>query len=574
MIIKNGSYISIMVSGVLGILLSGCTPSAPPTGSTVLYYGGDILTMDGETPQYVEAVVSRDGKIVFAGKQADAEAQFGNAQKCDLENKTMLPGFIDPHGHFMSAVMMQKQVNVASPPMGTVTDIPSLAKKLQDYKEEHNIGEGDWLVGWGYDQDLIKEQRHITKVDLDHYFPNNKVIIIHISMHGAVLNSKALEWAQIDENSETPPGGIIARLPGGNEPAGLLMEMAYLPVFGNLPQPSESELLDLMKPAQMMYAANGYTHAMEGFTHIKDMDLLKKAAKEKRLFIDLVSLPGFNEMDQWLNNPDYPFGEYHNRLKFGGGKFTLDGSPQGRTAYMTTPYLQGGPAGETNWSGSTSIPREQLAEMAKTMTKNNIQINFHANGDGAIDDAIYAIKHAGITAAQDRRPVIIHSQFQRPDHLPEYVKLGITPSYFSNHVFFWGDVHIKNVGEKKASFISPLQAAKKAAIITSNHTDFNVTLLDPFFVMWTSMKRETRSGKILGPDQRIDAYSALQALTTGPAYQFFEENRKGRIKAGLRADFVIIDTNPVKVTDVDQIKEIQILKTIKEGQTIYTKRGN
>lgn len=537
-----------------------------------IYYGGDIITMEGDKPSYVEAVMERDGKIIYTGDKASAVNNFsGETIEVDLKGKAMLPGFIDPHGHFMSAVLMITQVNVASPPMGTVSDIASMIKKLQDFKAEKGIKDGEWIVGWGYDQDLLAEKRHITKLDLDKAFPNNKVLIIHISMHGGVLNSKALEWAGLDENSETPEGGVIARFPGNNEPAGLVMEMAYMPIFDKLPQPSEDEMMELMESAQMMYASNGYTHAIEGFTHIKDMNTLKRAAKENRFFIDIASLPGFNEMDKWLNNPDYKFGEYNNRLKFQGGKFTLDGSPQGLTAYMASPYLVPGPNGEKDWVGNTSIPRNALAKMAKTMVDNNVQINFHANGDGAIEDAIFAIEQAGITAEQDKRPIIIHSQFQKPEHLPKYVEIGITPSYFTNHVFYWGDVHIKNVGEKKASFISPIKAANDIGIVTSNHTDFNVTLLDPFFVMWTSMKRETRSGKILGPDQRIDAYAALQNITTGPAYQFFEEDRKGMIKKGMLADFVILDKNPLKVSDVNAIREITILETIKEGNTIYKK---
>jgi predicted amidohydrolase YtcJ len=563
------------------LLLSSCNNKAEETPNTVpavephllqqtLYYGGDIITMDGDKPAYAEAIVQREGKIIFVGKKSDALSRFKEGlEQVDLKGKTMLPGFIDPHGHFMSAIMMVNQVNVASPPVGTATDIASVIEKLKAYQKENNIADGGWIVAWGYDQDLLKEGRHITKNDIDPYFPNHKVLIIHVSMHGAILNSKALEWAKVDANTVTPEGGVIARLEGGNEPAGLLMEMAYLPVFAALPQPSEAEMLELIKPAQMMYASNGYTHAVEGFTHIKDMDLLKKAAQQERLFIDIVSLPGFTEMDGWLNNPNYKFGVYNNRLKFQGGKFTLDGSPQGKTAFMASPYLTGGPAGEENWFGNTSIPRTKLAELAKTMVDNNVQIMFHANGDAAIDDAIYAIENAGITAKDDKRPVIIHSQFQRPEHLLKYVELGITPTYFTNHVFFWGDVHVENMGEEVASFISPVKSAKEAGVISSNHTDYNVTPLDPFFVMWTAMKRETRSGKILGGDQRIDAYTALQQLTTGPAYQFFEEDRKGKIKEGLLADFVILNKNPLKLNNVDEIKTVQVLKTIKEGVTVY-----
>jgi predicted amidohydrolase YtcJ len=147
--------------------------------------------------------------------------------------------------------------------------------------------------------------------------------------------------------------------------------------------------------------------------------------------------------------------------------------------------------------------------------------------------------------------------------------LGISPSYFTNHTFFWGDVHVKNIGPEKAAFISPIKAAKAKGIVFSNHTDFNVTPLDPFFVIWTAMKRESRSGQIIGPDQRVDAYTALQGLTTGPAWQLFEENRKGMIMEGLLADFVILSADPLK-TDVDQIRHIKVLETIKEGKTIFS----
>lgn len=482
----------------------------------------------------------------------------------------MMPSFIDPHSHLMSAIRMVNQVNVASPPVGTATDIRSVMEKLKAFKEEHDIQDGDWIIGWGYDQDLLKEKRHITKSDIDTYFPNNKVLIIHVSMHGAILNSKALEWASIDENTLTPEGGIIARVNDTNEPEGLLMEMAYIPVFAKLPQPSPEEMMELMHPAQMMYAENGYTQAVEGFSHVSDMDFLISAGDKGKIFLDIVSLPGFTEMDDWLNNPKYVFGAYKNHLKFGGGKFTIDGSPQGKTAYMSTPYLTGGPNGEKNWTGNSSIPKEELARLAKLMVENNIQIQFHANGGGAIDDAIYAIEQSGIKKGDDKRPVIIHSQFQTEEQLLKYVELGITPSYFTNHVFFWGDVHITNMGLDIASFISPIKSARKLGITTSNHTDFNVTPLSPFFILWTATNRITRNGLVLGKDERIDVYAALQDLTTGPAYQFFEENRKGKIKMGMLADFVILEKNPLK-QNTEDLKDNSVIYTIKEGKVIFSK---
>ena len=553
----------------MGMALASVTSSdASPVDA--IYYGGRILTMNGDEPTYTEAVAVEDGKIVFVGAKSSALEMKGDATAVrDLRGKTMLPGFVDPHGHFMSAVRMVEQANVASPPMGDATDIPSIIEKLEAFRAEKKVAEGEWIVGWGYDQDLLAEKRHLTRKDLDPHFPNHKVLLIHISMHGAVLNSTALEWAGIDADTPTPEGGIIARLEGSHEPAGLLMETAYIPVFGKMPQPSEDKMVnELVKPAQMMYASSGYTRAVEGFSFLADLDFMLRSAREGKLFIDVAALPGFPEMDAWLDNPRYPFGAYENRFKIQAGKFTLDGSPQGKTAFITAPYLTGGPAGQQDWRGETSIPRQDFFDMIEKLTDRNIQVQIHANGDAAIDESIEAIRRAGIQAGDDKRPVIVHSQFQRPDHLPEYVELGITPSYFTNHTFYWGDVHVRNIGRTKAFFISPIVAAKEKGLIHSNHTDFNVTLLDPFFVLWTAMARESRSGVIIGPDQRVDAYTALQGLTTGPAWQFFEEDQRGRIPEGLLADFVILSADPIE-TEVDSIREIRVLETIKEGETIF-----
>lgn len=563
--------LKLSIIGVIIAIFSSCTTDNKKNDDYVFYFGGDIITMNGENPKYVESVVKKDDKIVFVGNISDAEKKFPKAKKYDLKGNTMLPGFIDPHSHFMSVIRMINQVNVASPPMGTTKNIDDIMNLLVQFKKEKNIKDGEWIVGWGYDQDLLEEKRHITKLDIDKYLPNNKVLIIHISMHGAVLNSQALKWAGINEKTPTPKGGIMARLPNSNEPAGLVMEMAYIPIFGKMPQPSEEEMMSLMKPAQMVYASNGYTQAVEGYSHISDMDLLIDAANKNKLFIDIVSLPGFTEMKEWLNNPKYTFGVYNNHLKFGGGKFTLDGSPQGKTAFMCTNYLTGGPNGEKDWDGSTSIQRDNLAKMAKAMVDNNIQINFHANGCGAINDAIYAIEKAGIKAGDNKRPIIIHSQFQTPEHLDKYAELGISPSYFTNHTFFWGDVHIKNMGLEIASFISPMKSAKEKGLVTSNHTDFNVTPLNPFFTMWTATNRITRAGVVLGEDERISTYEAIKALTTGPAWQFFEENRKGKIQEGMLADFVILKNNPLKQNIAD-LKDNYVITTIKDGNIIFDKK--
>ncbi|MGH3743371.1 MAG: amidohydrolase family protein, partial [Mycobacteriales bacterium] len=170
--------------------------------------------------------------------------------------------------------------------------------------------------------------------------------------------------------------------------------------------------------------------------------------------------------------------------------------------------------------------------------------------------------------ADDRRTVMIHSQVQRPDQLAEFVRLGICPSYFTGHCFFWGDTHRANLGPERADRISPMRSAAEAGLVVSNHCDFPVTPVDPFHQLWTAMTRTSRTGVVLGPDERVDGYVALQALTTGAAYQVFEENRKGRIAAGLLADLAVLSEDPL-AAGPDRIRDVTVLETIKEGVTVY-----
>lgn len=567
--LSKRAFMGGMSAAMLALAVSGCTTSGNAAGADLIISGGPILTMDGDTPTYVEAVVVNDGKIVFTGSSAEAMKQkaSGTIMK-DLGGKTMLPGFVDAHGHFINAPGLAKQVNVSAPPVGKGDSITGIIAALKAHQATVNEPDGGWIIGYGYDGTQLKEGRELNRTDLDAAFPNHKVMIFHVSLHGAVLNSKAFEWAKVTKDTPTPAGGVIAREADGKTPAGLVMETAFLPIFSSLPKPNEAELLELLKPGQMMYAENGYTVAVDGFTHEPDLRFLQKAAAGKRLFIDVVVLPGFTEMPMVVGKPEFQFGVWNNRLKLQGIKITQDGSPQGKTAYVTTPFLTGGPLGQKAWRGETTQSYDDFAKTVAAVHKAGLQLFIHANGDATIDQAIKAVEAVGITAAGDPRVQVIHSQFQRPDHLPKYKALGMTPSYFTNHTFFWGDVHRQNIGEAKAAFISPMKAASDLGLHPSNHTDFNVTPLDPMFVLWSSMARMTRTGFALGPDQRIDAYLGLKGLTINAAWQFREEGNRGSIAKGKRADFVILSGDPVK-TDVSKIRDIRIVETIKDGKTIF-----
>ncbi len=553
--------------------------------ATRIFTGGDIITMDDANPK-AEALAVQDGKILAVGSLEDVEKTAGSgAEKVDLGGKTLMPSFIDAHGHFINAPRVISWANVSILPVGPVASIPDIINILKEHVAKFKLAPGEWIVGFGYDSNGLTEGREATRYDLDPHFPDNPVMLIHVSNHGAVLNSAGFALFDMTAETPTPPGGLIARKEGSQEPAGLVMETAFMPIFAQIPQPSEEELLDLLKPAQMMYAAKGVTTLTEGATHAHELVFLRKAAAQKRFFLDIVSQPlgmggelykafaeyivvGDDQEPEVVGDPETEFGSYKDRLKLGGVKLVVDGSPQGKTAFWTEPLLTPGPTGEEKWRGAPLLPPETLNQTYKAISERNIPVYAHANGDAAIDMVIEAATAAGVKAEDDRRDVVIHSQFMRPEQLDAYIPLGLFPSFFTVHSFFWGDVHVENQGEERAFFLSPMKSAQEKGIRFSNHNDFMVTPVDPMFMIWTAVHRLSRNGVVIGPDERVDVWTAMKAITADAAYQYFEEDSKGTLEAGKLADLVILSANPLKV-DPMIIRDITVEETFKEGQTVY-----
>ena len=338
------------------------------------------------------------------------------------------------------------------------------------------------------------------------------------------------------------------------------------PILLKLPKPSPAALLENMGAAQRLYASNGYTTVQDAPVEPKVMPLYEQAAADGRFYLDLIGYWQSNEfLAKMKPGADHRIAN-SNDYRIAGVKVIADGSPQGKTAYFTQPYLTGGPNREKNWRGTPIVPPEHLNAVVKLAYECDAQVLVHCNGDAAIDMLLDAHKLAG--APRDRRTTVIHSQFVRRDQLDEYAKHGVNPSFFTNHAFFWGDLHAQNFGMERASFLSPMKTARGLGLHMTNHSDFLVTPLNPMFILWTAVNRTTRSGQVLGAEECVSPYEGLKALTIDGAYQYFEEGRKGTIEAGKLADFAILTANPTKV-DPMTIKDIKVVETIKEGETVF-----
>jgi len=363
---------------------------------------------------------------------------------------------------------------------------------------------------------------------------------------------------------------VIGREPGSQEPSGLLFETAFLPIFSKLPGPGPDELLELIRTGQELYARQGITTAQEGATMKEQLDLLRVAAARGLLEIDVVALPFITEIEKvFAGQPPRADKDYSGRLRIGGVKIVADGSPQGKTSWFTTPYLTGGPTGEKNWRGEPTFKQAELNAMVQQVYDGGAPLFVHVNGDAAIDAFLEAHRAAAADdPARPRGTVGVHSQFIRRDQLEKYKAWSITPSFFTIHCFYFGDVHVANRGPAEADFISPLKTARELGLRPSNHTDFNVAPLDQIFTIHTAVNRVSRSGRVLGEGERVTPLEALEAVTIDGARQYGEQGRKGSLEPGKLADLVILSGNPLTVEPA-AIKEIRVVETIKEGKTIW-----
>ena len=538
----------------------------------ILYFGGDILTMQGTEPNYVEAIVTNADSIVFIGRLSESKELFPSVREVNLNGKTLLPGFIDAHAHFAGFPSQSIGAQILPPPDAGANNISSLIKILKAWSTPENIQLTGWIFGMGFDDSVLAEKRFPTKEDLDKVSTEHPVMIIHISGHFCVVNSKGLELLDITSETPNPEGGIIRRISGTEEPNGVLEELAAIPIMPMVLGPkSEEALKSFLISGQDMALSYGYTTVQEGRAMPSSHLFLEHAAMTNFLKLDVVSYIDYSVADSLLNT-DWYSSSYKNHYRIGGVKLTLDGSPQGRTAWRTLPYLIAPDGAEEGYLGYPAIPNDKDVEnIYENAFRNNWQIHTHANGDAAMDQMIRTLKKVTNKYGNEgRRDVLIHGQYVREDQLDEFKNLDIIASLFPLHTFYWGDWHKELIGDSLGNKISPTRTALNKGLRITIHTDAPVALPNSMRVIWTATNRVSRSGNIIGENERLTPYEALKCITEWSAYQHFEEESKGTLEVGKLADLVILDSNPIKV-DIENIKNIVVLQTIKEGSTVYKK---
>ena len=561
--------ILILLAFVGGLLVLAAIATRPPSAPEhEIYVNGNVITMDA-AGTVVEAVSLREGLIDAVGSSEDMLALVGDhTVVVDLRGRTVLPGFIDAHGHFPGSGQTVFSADLNSPPIGEVTNLSQLLERLTRLAQARSEG---WIIGHGYDDTLLAERRHPNRDDLDRVSSDRPVAIIHVSGHLAVVNSAALAILGIDAESLDPEGGVIVREPdsdGGRRPNGVLEETAARAVWEYTLDLSAMDALRMTTQAAEEYLAAGVTTASAGGMPSPVATLLGFLSQLNQFPQRVALFPLFEEVgEQLLNGSMTLDGFAKARVSAPRVKIIADGSIQGYTGYLSAPYHVPY-KGDADYRGYASVPREMLFQQVAGLYERRIQVAIHCNGDASIEDGLDAIEYAMQQHPwPEARPLMIHAQMTREDQIARMAELGVTPSFFSAHTYYWGDRHAAIfMGPERAANMSPARWAQEAGVRFSSHLDTPVTPMLPLQAVWSQVERKSTSGTVIGPDQRIDRLSALRAVTIDAAWQVFMDDVIGSIEPGKDADLVVLSDNPLTAPD---IRSLKVDRTIIAGATVY-----
>ena len=506
-----------------------------------IYTNGVIISLEDYSGN---ALVEENGKIINIGNYQELYEK--GMKVVDLDGHTLIPAFIDSHSHISGYATSLLQVA-----LDDCQSIQDVQKVIHKYIEENQIKNDEFIMCKGYDHHKLKEKRHITKQELDTFSQDIPIIIQHQTGHCGVMNSNALKKLNIQKETKSPEGGKI------DFDTGFLEETAFTYYLQKAPMASLESLKKAYLKAQQTYASYGITTAQDGMIVDALKNIYHMLIQDHIFYIDVVGYPGFDAHD-FMKDFQNHIKKYMNNFKIGGYKMFLDGSPQNKTAWTISPYVDG-------TYGYPTLTDEQLKNNLIKAVQEDMQVLVHCNGDQAVQH--YMDQYQRVHQ-QDIRPVIIHAQMMRPEQMNQAKDLHMIPSFFLSHVYYFGDIHKENMGVQRAQSISPLQSALKHHLCFTMHTDAPVIQPNMIESLHIAVNRETQSDDILGKEECIEPLEALKALTIHGAYQYFEENEKGSLKIGKKADMVILSENPLTI-DKKKIKDIKVLKTIKDGQVIF-----
>lgn len=545
--------------------------SQPTYGNYVMLTNANVITMKNEGSEHT-AIVVKNGKVAAVGDQHALSETHADADIIDMQGSTILPGLIEPHAHPMAASMLGQTIDVSGFTHRSRAEVIATLEQALDGPQLT-----PWIVAYGWDPVMIDDLTPPTLAELDALSPDKPLLILTQMMHDAYANSAALEAAGITKDTPNPTGGEFIRDAEGNL-TGTVRETSAIHILSNaIPKPPEGIPDLLLNRQYQLYAAAGYTAVgVLGpvSKHPRPLQLMESLADGAAIRVVAYGLP------EHLEHKVPPRADH--KFKVQGVKFWMDGSPFAGGAAFKEPYENSPLIREKlhlphNHLAGLNYGAEEFAAMINKYHQQGIQIAIHVQGERAIDQALDAVEAAlQKTPRTDHRHRMEHNALITQAQLARAQQLGVTTSFFVDHVYYYGHALPDIVGNARLARYMPVKAAFDAGHKATLHTDNPATPLAPFRVMQTALTRRSQqqptvTGRVIGADQAISKWQALQTLTINAAWQLGMEKTNGSIETGKLADFTIIDRNPL-TTPTNEWRDIQVLATWVDGQPIDTSK--
>lgn len=545
----------------------GSTPVKPHDGSAYAshIFVGSIVTMDDATP-FAEALAIKNDKIIAVGSRAEIEKLVGPAtERTELGSHVLYPGLIESHMHLWVTAINYDWIDCSA---FTNKSLPDITQRIATAAAKAKPGQ--WILGKLFDPSLLAGMPDLTVEDLDPLAPNNPVFILNASMHFAYVNSRALELAGITVDTPDPAGGLFGRSQDGKL-NGTLSEMAAIaPIMQHIDGITPDIVAQNICRVTDDAARVGVTAMREagtgGLFGTKEIPLLHHLQQQGNIKTR-ISLGLFDDaVKNWPQSPDTAYLAGDEYIWIGARKIVTDGSNQGESGYQSQPYL-----GSTD-RGKLDVTPTELKERIQWCHDNGWQVMIHANGDAAIDVTVKTYQEVlKNTAVKDLRHRIEHCSLVSSDTLFDTMaKIGVTPSFLINHVYYWGKTLRDNVlGADRIHTLDRTAAALKAGLKFTMHSDYNVSPINPLhYVMVAATRTLWNSQDALVPDQRVTVEQALRAVTIDAAWQMHAEDKFGSLTPGKYADMVILDQDPQQVEPAT-IDQIAVIQTWRGGEVTY-----
>ncbi len=554
------------------LLLVACSRPAQdsvPEPADRVFLNGAVYTVDAEC-SWAEAVAVTDGRIVYVGDDEGAGSYVGpETEIIDLVGQMLLPGFHDSHVHILTEELSDEECDLLR-----IESVEAVAEKLKTCTELTGLGDDRWIKGGGWGEWLWPEANP-QKGLLDRLFPDRPVYLTSSFGHAAWVNSKALEIAGIDADTEDPEAGIIERDPETGEPSGTLRETAMALVSYQIPLTFELRKKKTLAGIELLHA-NGITAVIEpgvGPEHLEQLLAVVDDGEFDIRAVASMSPLGWHagvfgdEVFEFMSRRD----EWRRpNIDVDSVKIYLDGVIEFGTSPLLEPY-----ADPKYGSGEFFYEQNVVDDYFTRLDAMGLQLHVHAIGDAAIRQALdgfEAMRKAN--GMSDNRHQIVHLQLIHEDDRPRFAELDIGAVFQS----LWAypdpaaiELDVPMLGEERTWQMYPIGSVQKAGGRIVGGSDYFVTDLDPLLAIETAITRQdpwANEGPVLNEDERVDLATMIEAYTINGAYQMGLEKEQGSIEIGKRADLVVLDRNLFELP-ASEINEAKVVMTIFDGRTVY-----